>query len=86
MPFKIFVFAAGAFEVPVAMFTAAVTLARLSRYFLVGFLSVRYGENALPYIKEHWLLVALLAVVFVACSYLASRVILRRHPVKYEEP
>ena len=86
MPFKVFVFAAGAFEVPVVVFTSAVTLARLARYFLVGLLSVRYGENALPYVKDHWLLVTLLAAVFVACSYLASRVILRGHPVKYEEP
>jgi Na+(H+)/acetate symporter ActP len=72
--------------VPVLAFTSAVTLARLSRYFLVGFLSVRYGENTLPYLKEHWALVALLAVVLVACSYGASRVILRHHPPKYEEP
>jgi len=85
-PFKIFVFAAGAFEVPIAAFTSAITLARLSRYFLVGFLSVRYGENALPYLKQHWPMVALLAVIFVAASYGASRIILRHHPPKYEEP
>jgi membrane protein YqaA with SNARE-associated domain len=78
-PFKIFVFAAGAFEAPVLAFTAAITLARLARYFLVGFLAVRYGDNALPYLKEHWLLVGMLAIVLVAVSYGLSRVILR-HP------
>lgn len=85
-PFKFFVFAAGAFEVPVVAFGSAITLARLSRYFLVGFLSVRYGENALPYLKAHWPMVTLLAVVFVAASYGASRIVLRHHPPKYEEP
>jgi membrane protein YqaA with SNARE-associated domain len=85
-PFKFFVFAAGAFEVPVLVFASAITLARLSRYFLVGFLSVRYGENALPFLKQHWPVVALLALVLVAASYAASRAILRHHPVKYEEP
>jgi membrane protein YqaA with SNARE-associated domain len=85
-PFKIFVFAAGAFEAPVIAFTAAVLLARLARYFLVGYLSVHYGENALPYLKEHWVVVVLLAIVLVACSYAASRVILRHHPVQHKEP
>jgi membrane protein YqaA with SNARE-associated domain len=85
-PFKFFVFAAGAFEVPMLAFASAITLARLSRYFLVGFLSVRFGENALPYLKRHWPLVALLAILLVACSYGASRVILRYHPLEYKEP
>jgi membrane protein YqaA with SNARE-associated domain len=79
-PFKFFVLAAGAFEEPVVAFASAITLARLARYFLVGFLSVRYGHNALPYLKEHWLFVALLAVILVGVSYGASRVILRHHP------
>jgi membrane protein YqaA with SNARE-associated domain len=85
-PFKFVVFAAGAFEVPVLAFASAITLARLARYFLVGYLSVRYGQNALPYLKEHWAVVALLAIALVACSYGASRVILRHHPIEYKEP
>lgn len=79
-PFKIFVFAAGAFEAPVVGFTSAIALARLARYFLVGFLAVRYGANALPYVKQHWLVVTILAVVLVALSYAASRFILRHRP------
>jgi membrane protein YqaA with SNARE-associated domain len=79
-PFKIFVFAAGAFEAPVSGFIAAITLARLCRYFLVGFLAVRYGRNALPYLKEHWLLVTLLAIALVLVSYGLSKVILKQQP------
>lgn len=84
-PFKIFVLAAGAFEAPVVGFTSAITLARLARYFLVGALAVRYGNNALAMIKLHWLLVLLLAVILVAASYVASRIILRHRP-QHEPP
>lgn len=79
-PFKIFVFAAGAFEAPLAGFTSAISLARLFRYFLMGVLAVRFGANALLYLKEHWLFVAVLAVILVALSYGVSRWILRQRP------
>jgi len=79
-PFKIFVFAAGAFEAPVLGFTAAIALARVFRYFGIGYLAIRYGANALPYIKAHWLLVTLIAVGLVAGSYGLSRLIGRHRP------
>lgn len=85
-PFKIFVFAAGAFEAPVVGFASAITLARLFRYFGVGYLAVRYGENALPYIKQHWLLVTLLAAALILVSYVLSRLILRRGPEPSAQP
>jgi membrane protein YqaA with SNARE-associated domain len=76
-PFKIFVFAGGVFEVPVSSFTLAVSIARLLRYFTVGYLAVKYGQDALPYLAHHKLQVAVFVVLFVAVSYLLSRVILR---------
>ena len=79
-PFKIFVFAAGVFEAPVFGFTAAITLARLFRYFGVGYLAVRYGANAMPYLMAHKLQVTVLAIGLVAGSYLLSRWILRHRP------
>jgi len=79
-PFKIFVFAAGVFEAPVLGFAGAITLARLFRYFGVGFLAVRYGADALPYLLAHKLQVTLLAIGLVAVSYLLSRWILRHRP------
>jgi membrane protein YqaA with SNARE-associated domain len=84
-PFKIFVFAAGAFEAPIVGFASAITLARLFRYFGVGYLAVRYGENAMPYVKEHWLMVTLLAVAVVLVSYGLSKVILK-HQTPQEAP
>lgn len=82
-PFKVFVFAAGVFEVPIASFTLAVTVARLLRYFAVGYLAVRFGQQALPYLVQHKLQVAIAAILLVVISYLLSRVILRRRAVAH---
>jgi membrane protein YqaA with SNARE-associated domain len=79
-PFKIFVFAAGVFEVPLHSYTTAITIARLLRYFVIGCLAIRFGEGAKTYIQRHWLQVTLLAVAVVAVSYVLSRVVLRRRP------
>jgi membrane protein YqaA with SNARE-associated domain len=79
-PFKIFVFAAGVFEAPIFGFTAAITVARLFRYFGVGYLAVRYGTDAMPYLMAHKLQVTVLAIGLVAVSYLLSRWILRHRP------
>jgi membrane protein YqaA with SNARE-associated domain len=76
-PFKIFVFAAGVFEVPVWSFTTAITLARALRYFGIGYLAVRYGNDAFPFLLRHRWQVAIGVVIFAALSYLASRVLLR---------
>ena len=76
-PFKIFVFAAGVFEVPLWSFTIAVSLARAIRYFGIGYLAIRYGNDALPFLKEHKLQAAAVIAAFVLISYLISRIILK---------
>jgi membrane protein YqaA with SNARE-associated domain len=86
-PFKFFVFAAGVFEVPLWSYTSAITLARLIRYFGIGYLAVRYGNDALPYLKDHKLEATVVIVLFVLLSYLVSRVILNRpHPGTDQPP
>jgi membrane protein YqaA with SNARE-associated domain len=84
-PFKFFVLAAGVFEVPLASFTSAIALARVFRYFGLGFLAVRYGAQALPYLSQHKLLVVLAAVLLVGFSYAASRLILRAEEQSFEK-
>jgi membrane protein YqaA with SNARE-associated domain len=79
-PFKVFVVAAGVFEVRLASFTAAISLARLIRYFGIGFLAIRYGNDALPFLKQHKWSVALAVIVVGAVSYGLSRLILRHRP------
>jgi membrane protein YqaA with SNARE-associated domain len=84
-PFKIFVFAAGVFEVPLGSFTSAIALARSIRYFGFGYLATKYGEQAMPFIAQHKLQVAAGVIVFVAVSYGLSRLILRDKPAKAAE-
>jgi membrane protein YqaA with SNARE-associated domain len=79
-PFKIFVFAAGAFEAPILGFATAITLARLFRYFGVGYLAVRYGADAMPYLGSHKLLLTISAVALVGVSYGLSRLLVRHRP------
>lgn len=79
-PFKLFVIAAGVFEIRIASFTAAITIARVIRYFGVGFLAVRYGHDALPFLKQHIWQVTAVVIGTALVSYLLSRVILRKRP------
>jgi len=75
-PFKFFVLAAGVFRVPLWSFTAAVTVARVVRYFAVGYLAVHYGSQALPYLATHKLMVFAALIVLVGVSYGASKFIM----------
>jgi membrane protein YqaA with SNARE-associated domain len=79
-PFKVFVFAAGVFEVPLLSFASAITLARLFRYFGVGYLAIRFGADALPYLVQHKLQVSVFVISLVSVSYVLSRLILRPRP------
>jgi membrane protein YqaA with SNARE-associated domain len=76
-PFKFFVFAAGVFEVPLFSYTSAITIARLFRYFGVGYLAIRYGADAMPYLMHHKLQVTAIVISVVIVSYTLSRVLLR---------
>ena len=77
VPFKPFVLAAAVFEVPVASFVSAIALARAIRYFGFGYLAIRYGNDAIPFLAQHKLGVAAGVVAFVLVSYGLSRLILR---------
>jgi membrane protein YqaA with SNARE-associated domain len=79
-PFKVFVVAAGVFEVRLASFTSAISLARLIRYFGIGFLAIRYGHDALPFLKQHKWSVALVVIAIAVVSYALSRLILKHRP------
>jgi membrane protein YqaA with SNARE-associated domain len=79
-PFKFFVLAAGVFEVPLFSYTSAITIARLFRYFGIGYLAIRYGADALPYLVHHKLQVTVIAISVVIVSYVLSRLLLRHQP------
>jgi len=50
------------------------------RYFGVGYLAIRYGHDALPYLVHHKLQVTFYAIAFVIVSYVLSTVVLTRRP------
>ena len=79
-PFKIFVLAAGVFEMPLASFASAITIARALRYFGIGYLAIRYGNNALPFLTQHKWTVAIVVIGVVVVSFVLSKLILRHRP------
>jgi len=79
-PFKFFVLAAGVFEVPLGSFASAIALARVFRYFGIGYLAVRYGADAMPYLLAHKLQISVFVIGLVILSYALSRVLLRHKP------
>jgi membrane protein YqaA with SNARE-associated domain len=71
-PFKVFVLAAGALEMPVQTFVLGLLAARGIRFFGEGFLAVRYGDQAGNFILTHKLEVAGIVLGMVLCLYLLS--------------
>jgi hypothetical protein len=74
------------FEVPLWSFTAAISVARTIRYIGIGYLAIRYGNDALPFLKAHKLEAAVVIVLLVLLSYLVSRSILGRKPPAVDSP
>ena len=77
-PFKFFVLAAGVFEMPLFSYISAITIARLFRYFGIGYLAIRYGAGAMPYLLHHKLQVTVFVIAVVIVSYVLSRLVLKR--------
>ncbi len=76
-PFKIFVVAAGALEMPVRAFVLGLLLARGFRFFGEGFLAVKYGNQANHFLLGHKFEMAGLALGVVLSLYLLMRIVFR---------
>ena len=77
-PFKLFVITAGVFRLSLVRFAAAVAVGRAFRFFLEGYLAVRYGEQAKEVLARNYPAVglgvaALVVVVFVLRSLLRRK-------------
>jgi membrane protein YqaA with SNARE-associated domain len=79
-PFKVFVVAAGALEMPMLTFVLGLLAARAIRFFGEGFLAIRYGDQAGQFLVTHKLEVTGIVLGIVLCLYLLSRVALRPEP------
>jgi membrane protein YqaA with SNARE-associated domain len=79
-PFKVFVIAAGALEMPKRAFVIGLVVARGFRFFGEGYLAVKYGDRAGPFLLTHKLEVAGITVGVVLALYLLTRVAFRTRP------
>ena len=61
-PFKIFVLLAGLAGITPAKFVTAIIIGRGSRYLVLGLLAVEYGDEALAYLEQHGLAVAVVVL------------------------
>jgi len=77
-PFKVFVIAAGALEMPLRTFVLGLTVARGLRFFGEGYLAVKYGQQAPQYLLTHKLEVTGIALAVILALYVAFRLVFRR--------
>src|SRR5579863_2670390 len=77
IPFKVFVIAAGALEMPMRTFVLGLLVARGIRFFGEGFLAVKYGDQAGPYLLTHKFVVAGISLGIVLVLYLVTRIAFR---------
>ena len=77
LPTKIFVIAAGVFQMPVGRFAAATVAGRSLRYFGEAGLALRYREGTMTFIQQNvWMAVGVglgLTLVFIAVNRYATR-------------
>lgn len=79
-PFKVFVIAAGALEMPVTTFALGLLVARGIRFFGEGFLAVKYGGQVSQFLLTHKFEVAGITLGVVFLLYLATRIAFRARP------
>jgi membrane protein YqaA with SNARE-associated domain len=77
-PFKFFVLAAGAFDMPVGQFVLALVTARGLRFYGEGYLAVRYGDQAIRFLNDHEVSILAITVGLVLLFSLGLRLLFRR--------
>lgn len=77
-PFKLFVITAGVFRLSVLRFALAVAGGRAFRFFLEGFLAVRYGERAKDLLAENYPAVGLGVAALIVVGFVLRGLLRRR--------
>ena len=77
-PFKLFVITAGVFRLSVARFAVAVAAGRAFRFFLEGFLAVRYGEQAKELLARNYPAVGLGLAALIVAAFVVRGLLRRR--------
>lgn len=88
-PFKLFVITAGVFRLSLVRFAAAVAVGRAFRFFLEGFLAVRYGEQAKEMLAQNYPAVGIGVAVLVIIVFVLRGLLKRKQrsepPAEMEE-
>jgi len=78
-PFKLFVVTAGVFRLSIVRFAVAVAIGRAFRFFLEGFLAIRYGEQAADMLKRYYPSIGIAVAALVIIGFIA-KTLLRKKP------
>lgn len=73
LPMKLFVIAAGVFQMPIPQFLAALTFARCVRYFGEAFVAVRYGDRTTEFLRENAVAGIVIGLGLVAVFFVVHR-------------
>jgi membrane protein YqaA with SNARE-associated domain len=77
-PFKLFVITAGVFRLSLVRFTLAVAAGRAFRFFLEGFLAVRYGDEAKDLLAKNYPAVGLGLAALIVAGFLLRGLLRKR--------
>ena len=78
LPMKLFVIAAGVFQVRFEQFLVVIAAARCARYFGEAFVAVRYREETTAFLSEHIFAAVVGAIVLIIFLYVVNRWTTRR--------
>lgn len=79
LPMKIFVVAAGVFEVHFGLFLLAILFGRVVRYYSLALVAQHYGPDAWIFMRDHVALAGCAAVALIAGFYWFSRLMAARN-------
>ena len=80
-PFKLFVITAGVFRLSVLRFALAVAAGRAFRFFLEGYLAVRYGEQAKEVLANNYPAIGIGVAVLVIVVFVVRGLLKRKKEV-----
>ena len=76
LPFKIITLSSGALNIPIWNFLLAATLSRSIRFYLIGFLTYKYGNNVINIIDRKLNLITFIILLIVFLIYFTYKLIL----------
>ena len=76
LPFKIITLSSGVLNIPILNFLLAATLSRSIRFYLIGFLTYKYGNNVINIIDRKLNLITFIILLIVFLIYFTYKLIL----------